>query len=111
MPLKHLQHTQHPDLLLQHVSEILATYATSLIYFCNIHMKQLQHTSETSKTLETCACNMRFHHIISLLRSHIAAAMASTAATTFWWVTVALAAPRHVQGTGHGAQQWGAARS
>ena len=75
------------------------------IYFCNIHIKQLQHTSETSKTLETCACNMRFHHIISLLRSHIAVAMASAAATTFWWVTMALAAPRHVQGMGHGAQQ------
>jgi hypothetical protein len=41
--------------LLQHVSETLATYATSTIYFCNIHMKQLQHTS---KTLETCICNI-----------------------------------------------------
>jgi hypothetical protein len=36
MPLKHLQHVQHP-----------------LIYFCNIKIKQLQHTSEMSKTLET----------------------------------------------------------
>jgi hypothetical protein len=32
-----------------------------LIYFYNIHLKQLQHTSETSETLETC--NMRFQHI------------------------------------------------
>jgi hypothetical protein len=46
-------------------------------------MKQVQHTSETSETLETYACNMRFHHDISLLRSRIAAAMASTAAMTF----------------------------
>jgi hypothetical protein len=43
MPLKHLQHMQH----VQH----------PLIYFCNIKMKQLQHTSETSKTFETCICN------------------------------------------------------
>ena len=30
------------------------------IYFCNIHMRYLQHTSETSKTLETYACDMCF---------------------------------------------------
>ena len=41
MPLKHLQHMQHPDLL------------------CNIHMKHLQHTSETSETLEIYICNIR----------------------------------------------------
>jgi hypothetical protein len=35
MPLKHLQHMQHP-----------------LIYFCNIKMKQLQRTSKTSETLK-----------------------------------------------------------
>jgi hypothetical protein len=44
MPLKHLQHMQHVQYL--------------LIYFCNIHMKQLQHTSETPKTLETYICNI-----------------------------------------------------
>jgi hypothetical protein len=27
---------------------------------CNIRTKHLQHTSETSKTLETYTCNMRF---------------------------------------------------
>ena len=42
MPLKHLQHVQDPS-----------------IYFCNIKMKQLQYTSETSETLETCICNIR----------------------------------------------------
>jgi hypothetical protein len=41
MPLKHLQHMQHP-----------------LIYFCNIHMKLLQHTSETSETIKTYICNI-----------------------------------------------------
>jgi hypothetical protein len=35
MPLKHLQHMQHPDLLLQHSHE------------------NLQYINETSKTLET----------------------------------------------------------
>ena len=43
---------------LQHAFETLATYttcATSPIYFCNIHMIQLQHTSETT---ETYNCNM-----------------------------------------------------
>ena len=39
MLLKHLQHVQHPP-----------------IYFCSIHNKQLQHTFETTKTLETCIC-------------------------------------------------------
>ena len=37
------------------------------IYFCNIHMKNLQHTSETSKIIETYSCNMRFQLNISLL--------------------------------------------
>jgi len=36
----------------------LRTLATSLIYFFNIHMKQLQHTSQTSETLETYICNI-----------------------------------------------------
>jgi hypothetical protein len=40
MPLKQLQHMQHPP-----------------IYFCNVHMKQMQHTSETSETFETYICN------------------------------------------------------
>jgi hypothetical protein len=30
------------------------------IYFSNIDIQQLQHTSETFKTLETYCCNMRF---------------------------------------------------
>ena len=33
-----------------------------LIYFCNIDIKHLQHTSETSEILETNACNMHFQH-------------------------------------------------
>ena len=37
------------------------------IYFCNIRMKHLQHTSKTSETLETYACNMCFQRNISLL--------------------------------------------
>jgi hypothetical protein len=94
MPLKHLQHVQHPS-----------------IYFCNIHIKQLQHTSETCATFEIYACNMRFNRNISLLRSRIATAMASTTATTFWWGTAASAAPQHTRGTGHGAQQVGAQRA
>jgi hypothetical protein len=38
-----------------------------LIYFCNIRVKHLQRTTETSETLETYACNMRFQHNITLL--------------------------------------------
>ena len=30
------------------------------IYFCNIHLKRLQHTSETSETLEMYACSLCF---------------------------------------------------
>jgi hypothetical protein len=45
MPLEHLQHMQH----VQHPP----------IYFCNIKMKQLQHTSETFEILKICICNIR----------------------------------------------------
>jgi hypothetical protein len=38
---KHIQHVQHHP-----------------IYFCNNKIKQLQHTSKTSKTLETYICNI-----------------------------------------------------
>jgi hypothetical protein len=31
------------------------------IYFCNIHMKHLQRTSEISETSETYSCNMSFN--------------------------------------------------
>jgi len=44
MPLKHLQHMQH----VQH----------PLVYFCNIHMKRLQHASETSKIIEAYIYNI-----------------------------------------------------
>jgi hypothetical protein len=48
-----LQHMQHPGLNLQH------------------GRKHLQHTSETSETLETYVCNMRFQRNISLLLRRI----------------------------------------
>ena len=77
------------DLLLQHPYETL------------------QHTSETSETLETYTCNMHFHRNISLLRSRIAAAIASTGGTTFWWGTTSSVAPRQhpsrTSARGHGA--------
>jgi hypothetical protein len=38
-----------------------------LIYFCNIYIQQLQHTSKTSDTLETYYCNMRFQCSICLV--------------------------------------------
>jgi hypothetical protein len=52
---------------MKHLEHTLETYVYShfnmcniLIYFCNINIKHLQYTSETSKTLETYACNMCF---------------------------------------------------
>jgi hypothetical protein len=46
---------------MKHFEQTLATYVychcNIPIYFCNIHMKHLQYTSET---LETYACNMYF---------------------------------------------------
>jgi hypothetical protein len=55
---------------MKHLEQTLATYIYShcnirniLIYFCNIHMKYLQHTSETSETLETDVYSMRFSAI------------------------------------------------
>ena len=74
---------QHPDKhtcnlrlkqQMKHFEQTLTTYVYShcnmcniLIYFCNILMKHLQHPFETSETLETYFCNMRFQRNISLL--------------------------------------------
>jgi hypothetical protein len=44
MPLNHLQHMQHVQ--------------TSLIYFYNIHKKQLQHTFKMTEIPETYICNI-----------------------------------------------------
>ena len=41
------------------------------IYLWNIHMKRLQHTSETSEIIETYSCNIRFQCNISLLLSRM----------------------------------------
>jgi hypothetical protein len=46
-----------------------------LIYFYNIHMKQLKHTSGTIETLETWACNMSEKHPETLETQHCRAAM------------------------------------
>jgi hypothetical protein len=43
------------------------------IYFCNIHMKHLQHISKTSETIETYFCNMHFQRNVSLLLGKIEA--------------------------------------
>jgi hypothetical protein len=52
---------------LQHMCIAIATtYICNIpIYFCNIHIKHLQHTSET---LKTSACNMRFQaqHLLAI---------------------------------------------
>jgi hypothetical protein len=52
---------------MKHLEQTLATYVYShcnmcniRIYFYNIHIKHLQHTSEISKTLGICVCNMQF---------------------------------------------------
>jgi hypothetical protein len=50
---------------MKHLKQTLAAYVYSHcnicnipIYFYNIYMKHLQHTSETSATIETYVCNM-----------------------------------------------------
>jgi len=59
---------------MKHWEEKLATYVYNHCnicnipnYFCNIHMKYLQHTSETSKTLGIYAYNVTLvsgdHHV------------------------------------------------
>jgi hypothetical protein len=35
------------------------------IYFCNIHIKHLQHSDETFETLETYFCNICFQRVMS----------------------------------------------
>ena len=49
--MKHTSETNQ-NILLQHMR-------TSPIYFCNIHMIQLQHTSAASETIERYNCNIR----------------------------------------------------
>jgi hypothetical protein len=43
------------------------------IYFCNVYMEHLQHTSDTSKTLETYSCNISFQRNICLLLGRLKA--------------------------------------
>jgi hypothetical protein len=52
---------------MKHWGQMLATYVYNYcnicnipIYFYNIHIQYLQHTSETNETLKTNHCNMRF---------------------------------------------------
>jgi hypothetical protein len=52
--MKYLEHT-----LETYVYSHYNMYNIS-IYFCNIDIQHLQHTSKTSKILETYYCNMRF---------------------------------------------------
>jgi hypothetical protein len=58
---------------------MLATYVYNHcnipIYFCNIRMKQLKHTSETTEILETWACNMYKKRPETLETQHRRAAM------------------------------------
>jgi hypothetical protein len=58
----------------KHLERMLATYVYDYcnmcnitIYFCNIHMEHLQHTSEIFETIKTYSCNIRFQCNISLL--------------------------------------------
>jgi hypothetical protein len=71
----------------KHWEQNLATYVYNNynicnipIYFCNIHMKRLQHTSKTSKTLETNTCNIRFQaqHLLVLGRNRGSSTRSST---------------------------------
>jgi hypothetical protein len=62
----HLQRTLKKKQM-KHLEQMFATYVYNYcnmcnipIYFCNIHINHLQHTSEISETIETYACNMRF---------------------------------------------------
>jgi hypothetical protein len=55
--MKDLKHTSEHLKYLKHRLAtcyiIIATYAISHIYFCNIQMKHLKHKSKTPETLET----------------------------------------------------------
>jgi hypothetical protein len=59
---------------MKHWQQMFATYIYNhcdicniTIYFCNIYMKHLQHTSKTSATLETDTSNIRFQaqHVLA----------------------------------------------
>jgi hypothetical protein len=70
-----------PDLLLQYPYEIIVTYLWKLAICVDLFLQHPYETiatySETSKTLKTYACNMHFHHNISLLKSCITVATSS----------------------------------
>jgi hypothetical protein len=64
----------HVKKQMKYLEQMLATYVYNHcnmcnipIYFCNIHIKHLQRTSETPETLEIYTCNMWFQRNISLL--------------------------------------------
>jgi hypothetical protein len=71
------ENIQHPNKhtcnrRLKKLERTLATYmykhcniCNITIYFCNIHMKRLQHTSRIFETIETYSCNMRFQRNMS----------------------------------------------
>jgi hypothetical protein len=52
--MKHLEHTFETYVY------VYCNMCNIPIYFCNIYMKHMQYPDETSETLETYACDMRF---------------------------------------------------
>jgi hypothetical protein len=48
----------YETIFLTRTTLVLNPRSADVIYFCNIHMKHLQHTSETSEILETYAGNI-----------------------------------------------------
>jgi len=54
------------------------------IYFCNIDIQPLQHISETSETLETYSCNMRFQQNLASKRVDHYTARSSSGQAAAW---------------------------
>jgi hypothetical protein len=59
----------HPENTGETLVTDLYSICNILLYFCNIHLKHLQHTSKTYKTLETYACNIRFEQNMAVRRA------------------------------------------
>ena len=137
--MKHLQHSMKiPETLalqhskwntcnirlkqINHLEHTLETYVYSHynmcnipIYFCNIDIQHLQHTSESSKTLETYSFNIRFsplffrttRHIVGNGRFRQASSwgrwcrIAATSCACAWWPHVAASACAAAASSGH----------
>jgi hypothetical protein len=71
--MKYLKHT---------IARYVYSHCNITIYFCNMYIKHLQHTSKTSETLKIYTCNMCFQQTLAGGRVKLYTARSGTRS---WW--------------------------